>query len=71
VSAEPTITLVAEDLLTAEQAAPIYGVKPRTLLAWAREGRVPCVVLGPKTIRFTRRSLLEHAASKFEPGRPF
>ncbi len=68
---ETSVDLRADELLTAEEAAAIFKVKSRTLLAWARAGRVPCIVLGPRTIRFTRTLLLDYAASRTEPGRPF
>ena len=68
---EPLVDLTAADLLNAHEAAKLLGVKPRTLLAWARDGRVPCLSLGPKTIRWTRPMLAEWAASKYVPGRGF
>jgi excisionase family DNA binding protein len=65
----PIVDLRAEDLLDAKAAAEILGVEPRTVTAWAREGRLPCLRLGPKTVRWTRAMLAEWAASKFDPGR--
>jgi excisionase family DNA binding protein len=66
-----SVDLTAEDLLDAKAAGKILGVEPRTVTAWAREGRMPCLRLGPKTIRWTRAMLEEWAASKLDPGRPF
>ena len=70
-SAEPTVSLSAEDLLDAKAAGKILGVEARTMAAWARAGRVPCLRLGPKTIRWTRSMLEEWAASKLDRGKPF
>lgn len=39
-------------LLDVEQAAALLNVSPLTLRAWAQRGRVPCVRLGRKTLRF-------------------
>ena len=58
---EPIVDLRAEDLLDATAAAQVLGVEPRTVTAWAREGRLPCRRLGPKTIRWTRAMLAELA----------
>jgi excisionase family DNA binding protein len=68
---EPIVDLTAAELLDAQEAAKVLGVEARTLLAWARAGRVPCLRLGPKTVRWTRAMLAEWAASKLDPGRPF
>jgi excisionase family DNA binding protein len=68
---EPLVDLTAAELLDAQEAAKLLGVEARTLLAWAREGRVPCLRLGPRTIRWTRSMLEAWAASKLDPGRPF
>ena len=40
------------DLVTAEVLAERYGVRPETVLCWARRGLVPCVRPSRKTIRF-------------------
>jgi excisionase family DNA binding protein len=71
VNAEPLVDLTAADLLDAKRAGKILGVEARTVTAWAREGRLPCLRLGPRTIRWTRPMLETWAASKLDPGRPF
>jgi excisionase family DNA binding protein len=40
------------DLLDAGQVAVRLGVSRWQVLAWAREGRLPRVVLGPRVVRF-------------------
>jgi excisionase family DNA binding protein len=47
----------ADELLDARQAAALLTVKPSTLLAWARDGRVPVHRLGPRHLRWTRSLL--------------
>ena len=37
----------------------LLTVKPSTLLAWARDGRVPVLRLGPRHLRWTRPLLRE------------
>ena len=61
----------AEEFLTVEEAAAILKVKPSTLRAWVREGRIPCYRLGPRATRFTRVLLAEFAESTIDRGRPF
>jgi predicted site-specific integrase-resolvase len=67
---EQLVDLTAADLLDAKAAGKILGVEARTMTAWAREGRVPCLRLGPKTLRWTRAMLADWGASKLDPGRP-
>jgi excisionase family DNA binding protein len=52
-----------EPLLTVDEAATLLALRPTTIYQWVREGRLPCVRLGPRAIRFTR-SLLEQWASE-------
>jgi predicted DNA-binding transcriptional regulator AlpA len=65
------VDLTAADLLDAKAAGKIIGVEARTMTAWAREGRVPSLRLGPKTIRWTRSMLEAWAASKLDRGKLF
>jgi len=65
------IDLTAEVLLDAKAAGKILGVEARTMTAWARAGRMPCLRLGPKTIRWTRAMLEAWVALKYDTGRPF
>jgi DNA-binding XRE family transcriptional regulator len=48
-----------DELLDAEGAAALLTVKATTLLAWAREGRVRSIRLGPRAVRWTRPLLRE------------
>ena len=48
------VDLTREALLDARQAGELLGVKASTITAWAREGRLPCLRLGPRVIRWTR-----------------
>lgn len=53
-----------EPLLSAEQAAPLLGCHPRTLLRKAREGCVPSVRVFDK-VRFRASALNEWAAQGY------
>jgi excisionase family DNA binding protein len=41
-------------LLTVEEAAAFLRVRPATVYEWVRSGRMPCLRLGPRAIRFTK-----------------
>jgi hypothetical protein len=60
-----------DELLDARQAATLLTVKPSTLLAWAREGRVPVVRLGPRHLRWTRPLPREIRDAAVDVGRRF
>ena len=47
-----------EELLTKEQVAQILRVKPGTVSRWANEGKIPRIVVSPKTIRFDAGDVL-------------
>lgn len=34
---------MAEQLLTPQQVAAIYGVHPKTVVRWSNTGRLPCI----------------------------
>jgi excisionase family DNA binding protein len=51
-----------DEFLTAPEAAKILRVHPRTLLLWARTGRVTSVRLGSASVRF-RRDDIRHVIS--------
>jgi predicted DNA-binding transcriptional regulator AlpA len=57
-----------EELLDVKVAAALLTVKPSTLAAWAREGRVPVVRLGPRATRWTRSMLREIVAQRVDRG---
>ncbi len=65
------VDVTAAEFLTVEEAAAILKVKPSTLRAWVRDGRMPCYRLGPRATRFTRELLDEFAASMLDRGRPY
>ncbi len=47
-----TLSMLDEPLLTASQiSALLGGIPPKTLLQYARDGRLPCVRIG-KHVRF-------------------
>jgi hypothetical protein len=60
-----------DELLDARQAALLLTVKASTLLAWAREERVPCIRLGPRHLRWTRPLLRQVRDESLDPGRRF
>jgi hypothetical protein len=60
-----------DELLDARQAAALLTVKASTLLAWAREERVPCIRLGPRHLRWTRPLLRQVRDESLYPGRRF
>jgi excisionase family DNA binding protein len=43
---------------TIREVADLYGVKPWTINRLIREGKLPCLVLGPRTRRVTPAQLL-------------
>ena len=48
-SAQPTFNTPCHRWLTATEAAHYLGIKPRTLLLWARQGRIrACALTGTK-----------------------
>jgi excisionase family DNA binding protein len=66
------------ELVTAEEAARLLGVKRQTLYLWVRQGLVPCYRIGKRLIKFDRaellscfkveRSVTRPLASKIEVG---
>lgn len=49
-----TLSMIHEPLLTASQiGALLGGIPPKTVLQYARDGRLPCVRIG-KHVRFVR-----------------
>jgi hypothetical protein len=57
-----------DELLDARQAAALLTVKPSTLLAWARDGRVPVIRLGPRHLRWTGPMLRQIRDAALDPG---
>jgi excisionase family DNA binding protein len=49
-----TLSIIDEPLLTAGQIGTLLGgIPPKTVLQYARDGRLPCVRIG-KHVRFVR-----------------
>lgn len=46
------------ELLTVNQLAERLQVRPRTVQAWARQGRIPSVRLSAKVVRFDREDVV-------------
>jgi excisionase family DNA binding protein len=59
----PTLSMIDEPLLTASQiSALLGGIPPKTVLQYARDGRLPCVRIG-KHVRFVRSDVDEALAA--------
>jgi excisionase family DNA binding protein len=55
-------------LVTTRELARLLGVTTETIRHWARSGRIPCLRIGQKTIRFDRDSVLRAIQTEREPG---
>lgn len=42
------------ELLTAKEVAGLWRVSPKTVIRWARSGRLPSIALGARSVRFDR-----------------
>lgn len=42
----------------ADEMAEILGAHPKTVLRWAREGRIPCIRIGGRVVRFRPAEVL-------------
>jgi excisionase family DNA binding protein len=51
---KPPATLLA----TTRELAAMLGVTADTIRGWARSGRIPCLRVGQKTLRFDRAAVL-------------
>ena len=49
---------MADTLLDSCQLGRRIGVSPETIRSWAREGRIPCIRITPKVIRFDWEAVL-------------
>ena len=46
------------ELLTAEELADRLRVRPDTIKVWTRAGRIPCVRITPKVVRYDVEAVL-------------
>jgi excisionase family DNA binding protein len=60
---------LAEPLLTGEEAARLLAVTENWVYDSVRAGRLPCIRLGPKFIRFTRSDLEAWVSERRGAGR--
>lgn len=56
-----------DELLDVEKAAELLTVKASTLRFWVREGRMPCIRLGPRHLRWTRPLLRQIRDAALDP----
>jgi excisionase family DNA binding protein len=55
------------ELMTVEQLADRLHIRPRTVQAWARQGRIPTVKLSPKVVRFDWLEVLATLRNQSKP----
>jgi excisionase family DNA binding protein len=55
------------ELLTPDEAASLCNVTGKTLLRWAREGRIECVRVSRKVIGFTKEAVDNYLRSRTIP----
>jgi excisionase family DNA binding protein len=55
------------ELLTVDQLADRLHVRPRTVQAWARQGRIPTVKLSAKVVRFDWLVVLAALRNQAQP----
>ncbi len=58
--------MMDKELLTVEQLAERIHVRPRTVKAWLKSGRIPVVRVSAKVIRFSWSAVLATLQSKQE-----
>ena len=49
---------MSSEMLSAEELSSRLKLRPNTLLAWARRGKIPSVKLGRKTVRFSYEAVV-------------
>jgi excisionase family DNA binding protein len=59
-----------QELSTADEIASRLGIKPSTIRAWARQGRIPTHALSHKVIRYRLHEVIEalEASSRKRKG---
>jgi excisionase family DNA binding protein len=55
------------ELLTTDQLADRLHLRPRTIQAWARQGRIPTVKLSAKVVRFDWTAVLAVLRERAKP----
>jgi excisionase family DNA binding protein len=55
------------ELLTVDQVADRLQIRPRTVKAWARQGRIPAVKLSAKVVRFVWAAVLAALRDQADP----
>jgi excisionase family DNA binding protein len=66
----PTPGTLDEPLLTAAQVSKLLGdIPPKTILQYARDGRLPCLRIG-KHVRFIRSEIDRALDAQRQPRRP-
>jgi predicted site-specific integrase-resolvase len=56
--------MATRELLTAEEVAGRLRIRPETLKAWARRGRIPRIRISPKVVRFDLDAVIESLRSR-------
>lgn len=58
------ITKTETGLLSQNQAARVLGVAQETLSRWTSAGKVPCVRIGVRSVRYVLEEIVGHARSR-------
>src|SRR5262245_18623180 len=61
------LTVTDTELLTVDQLADRLHIRPRTVQAWVRQGRIPTVKLSPKVVRFDWLAVLAALRDQAKP----
>lgn len=64
----PVRPAVWPPILLPEECAALLGLCRREVLDMARDQRLPCIRLGPKTVRFLRDSVIAYLARLERPA---
>jgi excisionase family DNA binding protein len=55
-------------LLNVQELSALTGISPGTLYHWASQGRIPCVRLSHRCLRFSLEAIREWLAGLNEPA---
>ena len=64
----PSLAGDDSELLVIDQVSAMLKVPASTIRHWTREGRMPCVRLGPRATRWTRPLLRQFVESMTDSG---